>query len=86
MVEIPAARPVDGVSNLPSVADQPLEHPPHVRLGLRADPAAGGQLNSAAACRSQPARQPQERERQAELAGGSDEHGRRQRDRRERAT
>ena len=43
MVEIPAARPVDGVSNPPAVADQPLEHPPHLRLRFSADSTAGGQ-------------------------------------------
>ena len=74
MVEIPAARPVDGVSNLPAVAGQPLEHPPHFRLRLGADPAARGQAESAAACRRQPARQHHERQRQAELAGPGDEH------------
>ena len=80
MVEIPAARPVDGVSNLPAVARDPLELAPHQRLGLSADPTATGQTQSMLASQSEHARQHQERKRQSRLASTSGQHGGRQRD------
>jgi hypothetical protein len=42
MIEIPAARPVDSVSNTPAVARELVERPPHQRFGLSADPTASG--------------------------------------------
>jgi hypothetical protein len=77
MVDVPAARPVDGMASPPSLVCQLLERAPHLRFRFGADATAGGQPQGVATRERERGGEKQERQRQPRVAsvGGQEDSG-----------